>query len=234
MTRYWRERKKRLQYAWDTSGIFGVLCWQCSVAPFHLFARAHARRKREREWTREREIDLHPLAPSRFLIQPPLPPQSLPSREVERPFEICRWPKNAPEEECALAWPRIQDSYLLTESLRKGGVIERHYYFVRTSSAATARLWTVYASGSLGIYLRQNFFFSQLFSCSPSPSFSLFFSLIHYNFKIYIRLLCVQVFKKLVILSARIGFFYERINLPTVFSSLYITVEISIFAKLFN
>lgn len=166
-----------------------------------------SKEKRTRVNEREREIDLHPLAPSRFLIQPPLPPQSLPSREVERPFEICRWPKNAPEEECALAWPRIQDSYLLTESLRKGGVIERHYYFVRTSSAATARLWTMYASGSLGIYLRQHFFFSQLFSCSPSPSFSLFFSFIHYNFKIYIRLLCVQVFKKLVILSARIGFF---------------------------
>lgn len=75
-----------------------------------------------------------------FWYNHPLPPPSnhpLPSCEVERPFEICRWPKNAPEE-CALAWPRIRDSYLLTESSQKEGVIERRYYFVRTSSAATA------------------------------------------------------------------------------------------------
>lgn len=77
----------------------------------------------------------------------------------------------------ALAWPRIRDSCLLTESLRKGGVIERRYYFVRTSSAATARLRTVYVSGSLGMYLRQNFLHSLNFS-----RFCLFLlSFIHYS-----------------------------------------------------
>lgn len=51
----------------------------------------------------------------------------------------------------------IFSSYLLTESLRKGGVIERSYYFVQTSSAATARQQTVYVLDGLGIYLRRNF-----------------------------------------------------------------------------
>lgn len=63
-------------------------------------------------------------------------PSPVSSREVERPFEICRWPKDASR--IVLVWPRIRDSYLLTESSRKG-VIERPYH-LRTSSAATASL----------------------------------------------------------------------------------------------
>lgn len=97
----------------------------------------------------------------------PLPSPVSSPREVERPFEICRWPKDASR--TVLVWPRIRDSYLLTESSRKEGVIERPYH-LRTSSAVTAGPRACVCVGRL-----RKIFTTEFFATLTFPSFSLSF-----------------------------------------------------------
>lgn len=101
------------------------------------------------------------IAPSIYLPSPsPFP------REVERPFEICRWPK---AREPRSVRPRVSDSYLLTESSRKG-VIEQCY--CSRMSSGVARLRGVYAS-----LRRLTKAFTTKFSNADSFSVQVFLSL---------------------------------------------------------
>lgn len=132
-----KEEKKMRALAYNTRGIVRIC--PLSAAALLQFIRIRPfvcmylkKRGTETLSAVPRALSLY-RANSPILQSLPLP--SLVAREVERPFEICRWPKDASR--TVLVWPRIRDSYLLTESPRKEGLIERPYH-LRTSSAAIA------------------------------------------------------------------------------------------------
>lgn len=151
-----------IQYARDTSEIFGVLCWLWCVAPIHPdpFARVYARRKREREgWGLRQPPSRSNVISDTTIPSPPLQPSSAVLRG-RAPFRNLPMAKECPRGVCArlasnprflsFNWKLAERRCYRTTLLLCTNVVCSYCELLRT----------VYVSGSLGIYLRRNFLLS--------------------------------------------------------------------------